>query len=648
MPSFRYGGKTGKRHNLVVSSDYVALRTADREVLESDRLSQPAWEAMAETQPAFRLAASGVEVHRIQRQRGKTALRDRVRGALMQDPEVEWAGRVLCDHRSRAPVLYTENMFVKFADQRAERYCRKVIRGHGLTVKRKIPYLRNGFFVGAPEGSGLEVFDAAERLLAEEWVELCHPELVREVSWRGAFPEQWHLKKTTIGSRSIDQHANVEGAWRHTMGEGIVIAVVDDGVDIDHEEFASPGKVVAPRNATDDTDDPRPGEKDDHGTACAGVACGDGLHHASGVAPKANLMPVRLKSGLGSQQEADALQRAAENGADVISCSWGPKDGDWRNPSDPLHAAVHPLPDSTRLALDWVVENGRGGRGCVITWSAGNGNESVDNDGYASYEKVMAVAACGDAGRRCPYSDFGDAVWCCFPSNDPESTATRGIWTTDRSGAAGYNPRSSKRGDREGNYTNRFGGTSSACPGVAGVAALVLAANPELTWSEVRGIIRDSCRKIDPAGGAYDGNGHSRLYGYGRVDAEAAVLLAQRAAAAPRAMVSRSAAPRLSLARRAVDRVAVKVRVETEASSYWLRIDDRPLNFTRGVAPINLVPGETYILSWWFGGEPAAAYSIELDAGRREVRGRFPVRRRIARDSTKSAGTRKFALADGR
>ena len=75
----------------------------------------------------------------------------------------------------------------------------------------------------------------------------------------------------------------------------------------------------------------------------------------------------------------------------MISCSWGPEDGDWSDPNDPLHNQVVPLPDSTRLAIDFAVNHGRNGKGCVICFAAGNGNEPVDNDGYASYSRVMAI-----------------------------------------------------------------------------------------------------------------------------------------------------------------------------------------------------------------------------------------------------------------
>jgi subtilisin family serine protease len=318
-----------------------------------------------------------------------------------------------------------------------------------------------------------------------------------------------------------------QAAWELSNGTGAIVAIVDDGVDLDHEEFRSSGKIVAPRDVTRRTNDPRPGRGDDHGTACAGVACANGNIGASGTAPGAKLIPIRLVSGLGSQPEADAFVWAAQNGADVISCSWGPPDGRWWDPNDPAHNRVVPLPDSTRLAMDFAINQGRNGKGCVILFAAGNGNESVDNDGYASYQKVIAVAACNDFGKRSAYSDFGKAVWCAFPSNNGEPSQTTGIWTTDRSGQVGYNPGNSRQGDAAGNYTNSFGGTSSACPGAAGVAALIIARNPDLRWDQVRDIIKQSCDRIDPEGGNYDANGRSPFYGYGRINARKAVELAQ-------------------------------------------------------------------------------------------------------------------------
>jgi len=522
MPTYRYEGKKGKRQRLVQSRDLIAVRTRRRVPLARVPLSRSARVNAEQLEPVARFDEAGVEVLRCPR----GVDRDETRRRLKQEDPLRFAGRVLADPGSRRPVLYTENLFVKFEDDTGARECRRLLRAHGLAVKRPLGYARNAFFVSAPEGTGQRVFEMAAALLAEEPTLLCHPELVREVDYRQAFPQQWHLKATTVGGRRINAHASVEAAWASSRGEGVTIAVIDSGFDLEHEELRSAGKITAPRDATRGNDNPRPRSGENHGTACAGVACADGRFGASGVAPRAALMPIRLRSGLGSQAEADAFVWAAEHGADVISCSWGPPDGRWWDDDDPLHQQVVALPDSTRLAIDWAVRNGRNGRGCVITWAAGNGNESVGNDGYARYDKVIAVAACNDRGTRSAYSDHGDAVWCAFPSNDVVDALTPGIWTTDRSGAAGYNPGDSGAGDGDGHYTATFGGTSSACPGAAGVAALVLARNPALRWDQVKDILRRAAERIDPQGGRYDADGHSPFYGYGRVDARKAVALA--------------------------------------------------------------------------------------------------------------------------
>jgi len=516
MYSYRYGGRKGRPHELELDDTLIVVRTHSRSPLREARMSPRARRALADLEPVVRFHDAGVEILRVSSARRRRAARDEGLALLRSDPDCRFAGRVLRDAKTRAPVVYTENFFIKFADDVNPAVARRVMGDLGLSAKRELEYARNAWFVAAPEGTGRRVFAIAAELLADSRVELCHPELARRIQRRRASPQQWHLKKATINGQVIDEHANVEAAWASSQGEGTIIAVIDDGVDIEHEEFAGSFKVVAPRDTTRASDDPRPGSRDDHGTACAGVACANGLIGASGVAPKARLMPIRCISALGSQPEADAFFWAAQHGADVISCSWGPPDNE----------GPAPLPDSTRLAMDWAITQGRNGKGCVITFAAGNGDESVDEDKYASYPKVIAVAACNDRGKKSDYSDHGRAIHCAFPSNDTTSARTPGIWTTDRMGAAGYNSGSRSLGDLAGNYTSRFGGTSSACPGVAGVAALVLARNPSLRWDQVKDVIRRACDRIDPAGGKYDANGHSRRYGYGRVNAKKAVDLA--------------------------------------------------------------------------------------------------------------------------
>lgn len=533
MYKVKYGGKKGKTIELVESPDMVAIRTKGNQQLNEVSMSRKSRELIAETTEVATFPEAGVTVRRVAPGDGlesvsaSTEQRDLTRAALKQEENIRFAGRVLQDAESGEVMLYTENFFVKFKDETSEEDCLAVLKKYNLTIKNKLPFAPNSYFVEATEGTGLKVFEIAEKILAEKNVEYCHPELVQERRYKMIHPGQWHLAPTVIKGKKVDAHVNIEAAWAQTKGKGVTIAVIDDGVDIDHPEFN--GRIVHAYDATSNLTDPRPKEDgDNHGTACAGMACAAGLKDgASGTAPESFLMPIRLRSGLGSMAEANAFAWAADHGADVISCSWGPTDGEWWTPDDPVHNRMTALPDSTRLALEYALTKGRGGKGCVILFAAGNGNEDTANDGYASYPGVIAVAACNDTSRRSVYSDFGDAVWVCFPSGDfgwkpfnhPAPVST-GLRTVDRLSKGGY---------QDGNYTDAFGGTSGACPGMAGIVGLMLAANPDLTTKQVKEMLKKSCTRIDEGAGEYDSNGHSIYYGYGRIDAGLAVANALQA-----------------------------------------------------------------------------------------------------------------------
>jgi subtilisin family serine protease len=536
MPEVKFGGKDGTVVRLKEDPNLVVVRTRSRRSLRERPVPGPEAETVKDLDLVVAFPEAGVEVYR--RPEGTAGSTADVRTALRSSEDVRFAGRGLVNEISGEPVVYTENLFVKFKDDIESTECERILNEHGLAIKQALTYATNAYFVSAPEGTGQTVFENADKLLGRPEVELCHPELVQRSRVRAVFPEQWHLKRTSIAGLEINASANVEAAQALSRGDGTIIAVLDDGFDLGHPEFATAGKIVAPRDFTPSSidDDPAPGPGQHHGTASAGVACAEGRDGACGVAPKAKLLPIRMPGGLGSLGEAEAFKWAADHGADVISCSWGPADGDWWDPNDPTHQQLVPIPDSTRLAIDYATTQGRGGKGCLVFFAAGNGNESIDLDGYASYARVIAVAACNDRGRRSVYSDFGKAVFCAFPSNDaawPQQVhpapLTTGIWTTDRRGQEGYNSGSLTMGDAAGNYTNSFGGTSSACPGAAGVAALIVDRNPALRVDEVKDILRRACVRIDPQGGQYDGEGRSPFYGYGRLDARKAVELADPA-----------------------------------------------------------------------------------------------------------------------
>ncbi len=516
----------GKKYSLAVSDDQIVLRTRNARKLSQAVRSIPGKKVLEGFKTEAIFKESDVSVLKLKKSaKDNSEKRDEARAVLKSEPDLRFAGRVLVDSQGNEPVIYTENLVIKFKPENSKETCERIIDKFNLKIKKSLPYSINTYFVSAPEGTGLDVFQLSESILNLPEVEFCHPELIRRKSTKVVHPQQWHLQQTIIGGLSINAHSNVVNAHAITKGEGIIIAIIDDGVDINHPEFNIPGKVVSGRDATLGINDPLPKYgNENHGTACAGVACAEGVN-ASGVAPKAKLMPIRHAADLGSIEEADAIYWAVDQGADIISCSWGPVDGDPEDKTDPNHFLEVALPDITRAAIQYAVEHGRHGKGCPIFWAAGNGGEDVMLDGYASNPDVIAVGACNDNNKRSVYSDFGEALWCCFPSDDFQSIdpvnpapKTSGIYTTDRVGSKGYSST---------NYISTFGGTSSATPGVAGVAALMLAANPSLTHTQVKQIIKESCQQIDLPGGQYKPNGHSNLYGYGKIDAVLAVQKAK-------------------------------------------------------------------------------------------------------------------------
>jgi subtilisin family serine protease len=422
------------------------------------------------------------------------------------------------------PVFATPRLLVQFHPDISPDKIGSVLEKLGLRILEPLPYASpNGFLLQAAPGiDGLGALNAANALVEEGLVVFAEPDLIQVRHWRDGPPDptsaanldrQWHLKAVGILE-----------AWKDTQGSpAIRIAVLDDGLDAQHAEFSgtvSSGqtKVAAQFDFATGMADASPKTYiDNHGTACAGVAAAAGVL-AAGAAPGCQLIIARTPDYMGVSDEARMFQWAADSGADVISCSWGPLDGT---------GATDPLPTPTRLAIRYCLTAGRVGKGIPIFWAAGNGSESVSADGYASNPDVMAIAACTAADAPAAYSDRGREIFACAPSSG--GLGQPAIYTTDRRGSAGYNPGNVLRGDAEGNYTNSFGGTSAAAPLAAGIAALVLSANPDLTAAQVRDLLRKTADQIGSSAD-YDGGGHSDRLGYGRLNAAKAVAAARQAA----------------------------------------------------------------------------------------------------------------------
>src|SRR5512143_1428915 len=315
-------------------------------------------------------------------------------------------------------------------------------------------------------------------------------------------PHRTRAKGTSRGSprrptRQVTQHA-------------VTIAVVDDAIDTRHDEFA--GRVAGEWDAATGSHSAIPIGWQPHGTKVAGLALAGGIA-VHGVAPSASLLAVRvpaLSTTLGDPTEAAGIRWAAEHGADVICCAWGPQ-----NPN----AQSGKLPEHTRAAIDWAIDHGRGGKGCVILFSAGNDSTDLALNGYASHPGVMAVGACNCHGKRASYSGWGDALWCVVPSNDPRDPIGAGMTYATTTPVGSFLLGATF-------YTADFGFTSAACAIAAGVCARILSVNPSLTSRAVRDVIAQSCRKIDIESGSYDERGHSPYYGFGCLDPVRAVDIA--------------------------------------------------------------------------------------------------------------------------
>jgi hypothetical protein len=216
MVSCRFGGEEGIEVRLVDEGDLVVLRTHRRGARHDiSPLSRSSRRAHAALTPLFGFPAAGVGVWHAPEGRSEELSR-----VLNEDTEVRFAGRGLRDQFG-APVVYTENLFVRFADGVKDSDCEEALRSLSLQVKRSLPYAGNAYFAGSEEGTGREIFQTAERLLERGDVELCHPELIREIGWNSAFPEQWHLQQTVIDGNNVDAHTHVTSAWELSEGEEI-------------------------------------------------------------------------------------------------------------------------------------------------------------------------------------------------------------------------------------------------------------------------------------------------------------------------------------------------------------------------------------------------------------------------------------------
>ena len=260
---------------------------------------------------------------------------------------------------------------------------------------------------------------------------------------------QWHLDSQHEGN------VNVESVWEEDIkGEGVNVAIVDDGMYYDHEDLKDNVNTTLNHDYTGGNDIYTPFEH--HGTHVAGlIAARDNDIGVRGVAPRATVYGYNLLVGerTDSNLIADAMTRNIGVTA-VSNNSWGPLD-------DPRLSQANMF---WELAINAGITSGYNGKGILYIFAAGNGHEEGDNsnlDEYANHYGVTSVCAVNNHDTRSGFSEMGANLWVCAPSHD-RSDIHQGILTTENS-------------DR---YYEEFGGTSASTPIVAGVAALLRGTNP--------------------------------------------------------------------------------------------------------------------------------------------------------------------------
>ncbi|MHC4640738.1 MAG: right-handed parallel beta-helix repeat-containing protein [Planctomycetota bacterium] len=308
------------------------------------------------------------------------------------------------------------------------------------------------------------------------------------------FPEQWALHNdgqsypvpgggTESGTEGCD--VNAPEAWDISTGSSEVwVAVLDSGVDYRHGDLIHNIWVntdeVPDGNDDDDNDyiddiygydfandDNDPMDDLGHGTHCAGIIAAEGNNELDIVGASWNAKIMALKigdAGISTDDAIEGIEYAADNGSDVLSCSWGPR---YRNPSNP------PLEDAVHYAHL---------TGCVIVFSAGNKDDDVVYYSPANHSETIAVAATDSNDQKASFSNYGDLVNVAAPGVDILSLRGAG---TDLYG--------------DGEHLYPYGdtnatmyicsGTSMACPYVAGGCAQVLSIDPTLGPNDVNEIL---------------------------------------------------------------------------------------------------------------------------------------------------------------
>ena len=445
--------------------------------------------------------------------------------ALRAQPAVEVGSHVYFAGDDNRPVVPTGVLYCRLAEGVGEEESRRVFTALGLEFLESRSDGTIVLRVTKDSRNPLKMAEELEQLamVAAATADLDVPlDQYFSEPRDGLFPEQWPLQNAGFipgvpgYATKAGADAGVQVAWQKldSLGTDVVtIAVIDNGFELGHPDLA--GKSVAPLTVSSGAEQiPQGAAYGTHGTPCASLAVaaanGQGI---VGAAPNARLMPLH-----GLTYSAYLTERMFDHcrtrGADVISCSWGTIDDKYR--PGRLH----------ERAIRRALTEGRGGKGCVVLFAAGNEGAARVNY-YGQIEGVITVGASTSNDTHPDYSNRGTGLSVVAPSDGGWPVlAARCSWDPGQHGLPDAKKYYVDGRDR-GPHHKHFGGTSAATPLVAGICALLLTANPALTAREVKRILEQTADKIGtPA--LYDARGWSEQYGFGRVNAGRAVAEALR------------------------------------------------------------------------------------------------------------------------
>lgn len=322
------------------------------------------------------------------------------------------------------------------------------------------------------------------------------------------YSQQWHLNRGANGGYDM----NVAPAWANGYtGKGVVVTILDDGIQTNHPDLIQNYDPLASTDINGNDHDPMPQDNGDnkHGTRCAGevAASADNGFCGVGIAYNASIGGVRMLDGVVNDAvEARALS-LNPNHVDIYSASWGPEDDG--------KTVDGPGPLAKRAFLNGVVR-GRHGKGSIFVWASGNGGRHLDNcncDGYTNSIFTLSISSATQGGYRPWYlEECSSTLATTYSSGTPGRDGS--ITTVDQDARL--------RSDHI--CTDSHTGTSASAPIAAGVAALALEANPNLTWRDMQYLVVMSSRHeplTQESGWFTNGAGRkfSHKFGYGLMDA---------------------------------------------------------------------------------------------------------------------------------